>query len=156
MSLYTINQELINYIDSLWEDITDEQLGQVQSLQMEKNEKLTNIHQYIINLENDNQWPQNEIERLSKIIKSNKSKIEYLKNLVTDTLDGEAWNYDLWWFSYRKSDSLEVLNPDSVPDEYKTTETIEKIDKMAIKKDMKAGQIIPWVELVYKNNLQIK
>lgn len=155
-SLYTINQELIKYIDSLWEDITEDELSTVQELQMAKDDKLTNIHQYILNLENENQILDNEIERLQKIKKPNSSKIEYLKNLVNTTLDGEAWKYDLWWFSYRKSESLDIINPDTVPDEFKTTETIEKIDKNAIKKAMKEGQTVPWVDIIYKQNLQIK
>ena len=153
-SLYDINQEILNFMDR--EEFTEEEYSDFKNLQADKETKLENIHKYILNLESDNVWPESEIERLQKIIKSNNSKVESLKRLVNDTLDGEAWSYDLWWFSYRKSESLDVLNQDSVPEEFKTIETIIKVDKMAIKKAMKEWQEIPGVEIIYKKSLQIK
>ena len=100
-SLYNINQEILNFMDR--EEFTEEEYSDFKNLQADKETKLENIHKFILNLESDNVWPEAEIQRLQKIIKSNNSKIESLKRLVNDTLDGEAWNYDLWWFSYRKS-----------------------------------------------------
>ena len=61
---------------------------------------------------------------------------------------------ELFKLSYRKSDSVNVIDLDAVPDEYKKI-TIAA-DKTAIKKAIKEGAEVAGAELVTNQNLQIR
>jgi hypothetical protein len=57
---------------------------------------------------------------------------------------------------WRKSESVEITDEFSIPDEYIKIIQESRIDKMAIKEKLKAGEEIPGAALVTKQNLTIK
>jgi hypothetical protein len=58
--------------------------------------------------------------------------------------------------SFRKSESVEVDDINSLPAMYKTIKLTETPDKKLIKDSLKLGKEIPGCKLVENNNLQIK
>lgn len=48
------------------------------------------------------------------------------------------------------------MDADKIPREFKNTKTEVCINKIDIKKAIKAGDVIDGADLVYKNNIQIK
>ena len=58
--------------------------------------------------------------------------------------------------SYRKSESVNITDIDSVPKEYIKIKTEVSADKTNIKKAIKTGQYIDGAELVTNINMQIK
>jgi rRNA maturation endonuclease Nob1 len=57
---------------------------------------------------------------------------------------------------WRKSESVEITDEFSIPDEYIKIIQESRIDKMAIKEKLKAGEEIPGAALVTKQNLTLK
>ena len=102
-----------------------------------------------------------EIERLKKFKKTKSNSIERLENALKNAMiicDVDKIETATSKIGFRKSQTLEIINADNVPTEYKTIEVKEttKIDKMQIKKDIKAGVEVAGVELINNKNLQIK
>jgi len=58
--------------------------------------------------------------------------------------------------SFRKSQSVNVADVNSLPSEYKTIKVTESADKMKIKQALLNGEKIEGCEIVNNNNLQIK
>ena len=58
--------------------------------------------------------------------------------------------------SFRKSEAVEINESDVIPDCYKKTEIISKIDKNSIKQALKQGEKVQGASLVTRQNLQIK
>ena len=80
---------------------------------------------------------------------------ERLENLILATIEpGETIKDSRVSLSWRKSVSTEIVDPDSVPDQF--VDLIRKVRVEEIKKDLKAGAEYPFARLVENNNLQIK
>ena len=58
--------------------------------------------------------------------------------------------------SFRKSESIEITNQETLSSEYITEKTTYTADKVAIKKAIKDGVVFTGAELVLKSNIQIK
>ena len=100
-----------------------------------------------------------EIKRLQALKKSYKSNKERLKQYLAYNLE-QLWKdkleTELFKFSFRKSEAVEILDEDKIPADYKKQEIVYKIDKTAIKKDLKDWKEVPWTNLKINKNLQIK
>ena len=58
--------------------------------------------------------------------------------------------------SFRKSESIEVEDVNSLPSEYKVVKVTEQADKVALKEAIKGGIQVPGVYLKVNQNIQIK
>lgn len=113
-----------------------------------------------------------EIKRLSAEKRAREKKKEWLKNRVdffvkrqfTDengNIDTEGLHkYKLELphskISYRKSDSVDVINFEDLPEEYIKTKIEKSPDKVAIKNAIKEGVDVNGAKLVTNYNIQIK
>ena len=82
----------------------------------------------------------------------------YLKRYLAAYLDGnqfEAADKSIKC-SFRKSESVNIINLDNLADKYKQTKVEVVPDKKAIKDAIKGGLEVFGAELVTNNNLQIK
>ena len=52
--------------------------------------------------------------------------------------------------------SVDILNEDSIPDDYKKTKSVVSIDKIKIREEILAGVIVPGASLKQNNRLEIK
>lgn len=98
-----------------------------------------------------------EAKRLTTLAKQAENNSDRLKNYVDEQLkkmDIKRLDTELFRLSYRKSDAVNVIDLDAVPDEFKKV-TIAA-DKTAIKKAIKEGTEVAGAELVVNQNLQIK
>lgn len=153
-NLYEINKEILECIDLETGEIIDfEKLNQ---LKLERNQKIESIALWIKNLVVEEEAIKKEIETLAERKKSKAKKIEQLKEYLGNALEYKKFETPKVAISYRKSDSLNVIDENQINEKFiKITET-RSIDKTAIKTAIKNGEVIEGVELIEKQNIQIK
>lgn len=163
MTLYEIKQEMEDAINAVFANV-DEETGEVpeeavaklSELQMQRDEKLDNLGAYIKNLSAEVDSLKAEEKNLKARREVKEHKIESLKAYVSECLNGEKFESARVAFSFRKSESVGIDDVNSLPDEFKISETSVKADKKAIKDAIKNGQDVHGAWLETKQNLQIK
>lgn len=157
ISLYEIT-EGINKIEEFVDD--EEQLTQyLDSLNIQFEDKISNILKYRRTLELTSDAIKNEIERLSSLKKFYDNKGENLKKYVGYAMQKtkkENLELETAKLSFRKSESIEVEDASLIPSEYIITKEVKQVDKTAIKKAIKGGENVKGAILKQNLNLQIK
>jgi pyruvate-formate lyase len=156
-SLYSIRQEIENF-----EYEVDPETGEIlnelswDDLQMAFDEKVENIACCIKNLASDALAFKAEEEQLAKRRRSTERKIEYLKRLLADNMDGQKFSTAKCAVSFRPSETVEVDDVRLLPAELLRVKTNIEADKTAIKAALKAGQAVDGCRLVKSISTQIK
>ena len=160
-SLYQITkaqQELFDFIIESEGEITPDV---EESLKLNAENFETKARGYIWmikKLEAENITIVEERNRLERIEKRNNKLIEKLKESMKFALEvfGESKKVDTFTLSLRKSKSVEILDADSIPSDYRTIKTTETINKTEIKKAIESGLPVAGATIKENNNLQIK
>lgn len=153
MTLYEINEAIMACIDFETGEVVDEIA--LEELQMQRDEKLENVGLWIKNLEAETKMISDEIDSLSARKMSKKTKVESLKNYLASALEGQKFETPKLSVSWRKSESVNIYEGAILPDEY-LVPVDPRPDKTLLKKALKDGAEICGVELISKNNIQIK
>ena len=153
MKLYEINQEIIDCIDmETGEIIAPEKL---ESLQMDRHEKLRNIAFVALNAAADAKAYEEQEKKFAARKKAAKSTVEWAKATLARELGGQKMKEAEFSVSYRKSEAVEVENEAAVPDEFRIPQP-DKIDKTALKAALKNGAVIAGAQIVERQNIQIR
>lgn len=144
-------------VDMWYDDETTQELLEWYKIIWDK--WVEDIVKWIRNLEGSIAWYDIEIKRLSdqkKRFDNNKKVLEgildqYLKVSKIDKLETSIAK-----LSYRKSESVTVLDEDLLNDEYWREKITKEVDKIKIKEDIKNGIIVEWATITVNQNLQIK
>ena len=152
-SLYEINQEILSCVDLETGEILD--TDKFDELQIERNEKLENVALWYKNLQSEAMAYKIEKDVFAEKQKRAENKAENLKKYLNDALHGTKFKTIKVNISYRSSSSVNVLDMDKLPEEYKKTKTEVSADKTAIAKVLKDGKTVDGAELVNSNNIQI-
>ena len=164
MNLYELNQNFNNLI-SVLENTEDENIKELiknsmDQLTLETNEKIENIIKYIKNLEAEAEALEKESKRLNDRKIRTLKKVENLKNYLkdfTNTLDSKKYHTGIFNISIRKNAAAIIIeNEFLVPEEYCKTEVVRKVDKIALKEKLKAGEVIEGVKLQQSESIIIK
>ena len=158
ITLYEMTTDLVNLMDEEINENTKEEIIEAIKLQMEV--KAENIIAVIRNYETRIEAIKAEEKRLAEYRKSEEKSLERLKEYTTycmEQLGNKKLDTSLGRISLRKKPaSLNIVNEELIPSEYKELVQTVKIDKAQIKKDLK-DKVIEGVELVEGgNSLQIK
>lgn len=108
-------------------------------------------------LDADNEGIQKEIKRLQNVKKANENLANRLKANMDESLKAigsDKLKCGTFTFSYRKSKSVEILDLEVLPSEYKWIEY--KPDKNAIKKAINDGEAVTGAALVENKTLQLR
>lgn len=152
-TLFEINQEILDCIDlETGEIITPEKL---EALQMDKHEKLRNIAFVALNAAADAKAYEEQEKKFAARKKAAKSTVEWAKETLARELAGKKMKEAEFTVSYRKSETVEISNINSVPDEFLAPQP-PKVDKAGLKKAIKGGAVIDGVTIAEKKNIQIK
>lgn len=165
-SLYEINAQIEAVLDRLYEEVDEETgevsedvLGELETLKAERDAKLDNIGAYIKNLEADVTAIKAEMDNLKKRKEVKERKIERLKEYVKQDLmyHGEAKKETARAaYSFRTSKKVEITDEALIPKDF-ITEVVEyKVDKTKIKETISTGTEVPGAQIVENKNLQIK
>ena len=155
-SIYELNKDYAELSAMLEAAETPEEIEAIQNtlemLNLSIEEKIENTAKYMINVEADIQGIKAEIDRLNK-----ESTIETLKNNIEYSMKQkgiEKLEVGTFKAGYRKSESVEIINLDVIPADYTKVEI--KADKTAIKKALKAGEVVEGAEIKVNQNFYIK
>ena len=161
MNLYEITATQLALIDKLVElegELTPELEIELTLTKEQLEAKGVGYACIIKQLEYDVDIVDAEIKRLQSIKNSRVNAAERLKTSLATALQvfGIEIKTATMKISLRKSESVECLDTNSLPSEYKTIKVTETPDKKAIKESLIAGIKIEGCSIVTKQNLQIK
>ena len=153
-SLYEIDAEILACVDSDTGEIID--CEKLMELQLDRTHKIEAIALWVKNLTSDAAAFEAEKEAFAEREKNAKSKADQLKKLLAHALNGEKFQTDKCAVSFRKSQSVNIVDESIIPSDY----LVEKIDvfpdKTAIKNDIKSGTNVPGCSLIDGLSTQIK
>lgn len=154
----------IRALESLMNEI-DEETGEfingeddlksfIVELKIHKELKLDNIQDLKIEYSHKVEALKEKIDILSKRKKHFESQVNKLEDLQLLLLDGQKCETDNYKFTFRKSESVDVLDVEALP--LDCVRIKKEADKTTIKKRLKDGELINGCSLVEKQNLQVK
>lgn len=161
MTLYEIAEAIAKCVKINEDQAVDTETGEIidiealESLEMERDQKIENIACWIKNLNSDAEQIRQEELKLAARRKACTNKAESLKNYLQMFLDGQKWKSPKVAISYRKSEVVDCQNLELVPEIYLKFKDPE-LDKVGIKKAIKAGEEIAGCSLVEKQSMVLK
>jgi len=157
-SLFNISinyNELMNEIEAAEGILTEEQIVALEITENDLQSKSIAYLEVIKGKEAITMLIDEEIKRLTAMKKVNNNIITRLKdNLLVAVKVFGAFEVGLTKFGTRKSQSINVEDVNSLPQQYKNVKVTESADKKALKEAIKSGIDVPGVEL--SNNLSLK
>ncbi len=157
MNLYEIKQEFEKAIEECVDMETGEIINptRLDELNMVLTDKRENVALYIKNLSAEVKAIDEEAKNLTNRKRVLNNKVEGLKKYLADNLEGHKFETAKVVVSFRKSEQLEINSIEHIPAEYLISQE-PKIDKVALKKSIKQGIEINGVQIITKQNIQIK
>lgn len=162
MSLYELDTKIKGCIQLDAEHVVDTEDGEIfdlqqfEALQMERGQKIEGMCCYIKNLMAEAVAYEAEEKRMRERRAAKEREIDRCKGYLAGVLYGEKFETPRCKISWRKSEICNVLNIDTVPDEFKRTKVTIDADKTAIKKAIKGGTEVPGAEVIQKLNMTLK
>ena len=177
-NLYEISQQLQILEEFMVDPETGEFLDEdsfnakFDEIQMALNEKIENSMCFYKNLQADIEAFKTEEKNIAQRRKVKENLAERIKNRIdnyirmkytnedgvvdTDGLNKFKMETPRMKLSYRKSDSVDVYDIDSLPKEYIKEKVELSADKTALKKILKDGKEIKGAKIVTNLNMQVK
>ena len=155
--LYEINAD----IDSFEFDI-DLETGEIMNfdeldaLETERKQKLEGVGLKIKNLEAEKDAVKKEKDNFAAREKRLSKEIDGYKEWLKYALDGQPFKTERLVVSYRRSESVNIVDEFLIPDEYCNFSVERKPDKKMLKDALKHGKEIEGVSIVEKQSVQIK
>jgi len=141
-------------------EIIDEKAwAELEALQIERDERIEGVALWVKDLNAEAAAIKAEEEALKKRRQSIEKKAENLKGYLGYVLRGEKFKTARVAVGWRRSETAELLDgvdPVSLPLEYQRVKVAVEPDKAKLKEALKAGKTIEGVELVERQNIQIK
>lgn len=163
MKLFDIDEKLAACVKLDESRVVDTESGEIidleaiAALEMERDKKIENLGCWYKNLLADAEALKAQKNAFAEREKAAKAKAESLKGFLGRYLNGKKFETAKVAMSFRKSEAVEFDAKciGDVPEEFLKFKDPE-LDKVAVKKAIKAGETVPGCELVERQNLQIK
>ena len=159
MTLYDMTTQAQALREMLDAEEIDEQAFNDTLESIGASEKIDSYCQIINAIAGDNLAIEAEISRLKARLEHNKHSIDRMRSALNDfmTVCGKKKEKTaLFTVSYRKSQSVEIIDIGSVPEEYVKIKTEVTADKNAIKAALKSGHTIAGCQIKDTESLQIR
>ena len=153
MNLYEIDSAILDCVDAETGEIFD--MDKFEELSLTRDAKVENICLWIKNLKAEAEALEAEKDAFAARQKAAENKMESLKRYISGYLEGTPFESAKVKVSFRKSESLEILEGAVIPDEYLKFKEPE-VNKTDLKKAIKGGLQLPGVSIVENQNIQIK
>lgn len=153
MNLYEIDSAILDCVDLETGEIFD--VDKFESLDIERTAKIENICLWIKNLKAEIEALKTEKDAFAVRQKSAENKMESLKRYITGYLGGTSFESSKVKVSFRKSETVDIMEGAIIPDEYLRFKEPE-VNKTDLKKALKSGVEIAGVSIVENQNIQIK
>lgn len=163
MKLFDIDERLAACVKLDESRVVDTESGEIidleaiAALEMERDKKIENLGCWYKNLLAEAEALKAQKNAFAEREKAKKAKAESLKGFLGRYLSGKKFETAKVAMSFRKSEAVEFDAKciGDVPEEFLKFKDPE-LDKVAVKKAIKAGETVPGCELVARQNLQIK
>lgn len=153
-TLYEIDKSIMECVDAETGEVTD--FEALDSLMMQRREKIENIALLIKNLTWDAAAFKAQKETFAEREKEAQTKIERLKGYLSYALDGQKFSTEQCAVNFRRTQRVDILDMTAVPEEFlRRKETVEA-DKTRIKEAIKAGREISGCRLAENISPTIK
>lgn len=164
LSLYNITNKFAELMNRVEEgELTEEEYNLIgEELAIELQNKSVNVIGYILNEETLIDGIDVQIKRLQDLKKSKQNNLDRFKKYVKENMEKlklQKVETELGILSIAKSPmSVEIIDEDKIPSEYKNIIQTVKVDKTKIKDYFKkTGEIVEGVNILTENtNLRIK
>ena len=153
MNLYEIDSAILDCVDAETGEIFD--MDKFEELSLTRDAKVENICLWIKNLKAEAEALKAEKDAFAARQKAAENKMESLKRYISLYLEGTPFESAKVKVSFRKSESLEILEGAVIPDEYLRFKEPE-VNKADLKVAIKDGLQLPGVSIVENQNIQIK
>ncbi len=153
-NLYEIDQGILECLDMETGEIIDPE--RLESLQMERDQKIEGVVCWVKNLLSDAEAIKAEREALADREAKCRKKADSLKVWLEKALEGQKFNTAKCAVSFRKSETVEVADIALIPAELLRVKTTVEANKAAIKALLKEGQDVVGCCLIENQNIQIK
>lgn len=159
MNLFEIDKEILGCVDEETGEVVD--LDRLESLNLQRDEKISNICKWIINLRSDI----DQLKRQEAVFKERRQnaqkKAESLKNFLQVYMNGRPFKTAEFSATFRKSSAVEIINQDAFEafaDKNRGLLTFPAPvpNKTAIKAALDAGEEVPGAAIKQNTNLIIK
>lgn len=160
MKLFEINEAIERCVVE-GENVVDTETGEVldvealNDLKMAFDEKAENIAMFIRNLDAEAAALKEQKNIFAARQKAAENKRDSLKEYLAMCLQGKPFKTDRVKVSFRKSESVKVTAQEQIPETY-LVYSAPAVDKVGIKKALKAGETVPGCVLEEKQNIQVK
>lgn len=104
-------------------------------------------------------WLKDEQARIQSLVESKEKELKRMDNFINflmQSFQKDKLETNLYKISYRKSESVEIINEEMIPQEFMKEKTTVAPDKTAIKEALKNWAEVPGATIKINNNLQIK
>lgn len=157
MKLYEIDEQIDRLLDMQWQnDLSDEEIEDtLNSLLMDKYDKCVNVSLFIKNLEKDITAFTEEEKKLNARRKSMEKKVDWLKNYLSSSLQGEKIDDPRVRVSYGRSRCVVIDNEAALPSRFLVPQE-PKIDKTAIREAIKSGETVEGAHIEESEHIIIK
>jgi hypothetical protein len=152
-TLYEINSAILDLIDLETGEILDPE--KLESLQIDRKEKLRNIGFVALNAKADIQAYKEQEERFKAKRMAAEKTLAWAKETLQRELAGQKMKETEFSIYYSPSESVEVDEGAVIPTKFLKLQE-PTIDKAGLKTALKNGTEIKGVRLVQKQNLQIR
>lgn len=162
MNLFNITTEYKQLEAALIENEGEltEQLEQALQINQDQLQAKGISYGYVIkSIEAESDIIDAEIKRLTQLKKVRDNAAERLKTTLKQAMEMYGvleLKTPTLKISFRKSESVEIIDMDLLDEKYITKKTTEMPNKTEIKEALKRGEVIEGAELRTNNNLQIK
>ena len=157
---HRIAEAFENAIDPESGEIIDEAAWKyLEELQLEREAKLEGVACWYKELQAEAAAIKAEEENLKKRRQSAENKATSIKKFLEYLLNGQKFKSPKVALSWRKSEVVELkpdMDPATLPLAFQAIKVTVSPDKVKLKEALKAGAVIEGVELVEKQNLQVK
>lgn len=159
-NLYEIANEYRALLESLDEELTEQDVEQLNALDDSFSNKAIAVASFIKNLEADANAIREAITSMGVRLRSIQNKKENLKEYLKNNLDMLCMNHvSCAYFEIKikkNPPSIRIDDPSAIPGLYRKTQEIITYDKVQMKQDMDMGIEIAGVALEQKTRLEIK
>lgn len=159
-TLYELNKEIEEVLETLVDDTTgeinEEMYDKLNQLNIDRDNKIENCILYAKSLKADGESIEEEAKALIERAKQKFNKAERILGYVEFTLNGAEFETAKCRVTYRPSQTVEIVNESAIPDKYLKVTTTSRPDRMAIKKVLKDGGLVPGTVLVDHKRMQVK
>lgn len=104
-------------------------------------------------------WLEDERVRIQSLAESKEKELKRMDNFINFLMQSfwkDKLETNIYKISYRKSESVEIINEQAIPQEFMKEKTTVTPDKTAIKEALKNWAEVPGATIKVNQNLQIK